>query len=102
VDVLLTHAPPRGIGDGDDAAHRGFDALLGLTRALRPTALLHGHVHPYGMHPGLRLLHGATVANVTGWHLLDIRPGTGLAELLPAPARAVGRGRANGGQRDAR
>jgi hypothetical protein len=102
VDVLLTHAPPRGIGDGDDAAHRGFDALHGLTRALRPTALLHGHVHPYGMHPGLRLLHGATVANVTGWHLLDIRPGTGLAELLPAPTRAVGRGRAGGGQRDAR
>jgi hypothetical protein len=21
---------------------------------------------------------------VTGWHLLDIRPGTGLTELLPA------------------
>jgi hypothetical protein len=101
VDVLLTHAPPRGVGDGDDAAHRGFDTLHGLTRALRPAALLHGHVHPYGMRPGLRLLHGATVCNVTGWHLLDIRPGSGLAELLPAPARAVGHRRAGGGQRDA-
>ena len=30
------------------------------------------------------LLHGAAVVNVTGWHLLDIRPGTGLTELLPA------------------
>jgi hypothetical protein len=102
VDVLLTHAPPRGIGDGDDPAHRGFGALHGLTRALRPAALLHGHVHPYGMRPGLRLLHGAAVCNVTGWHLLDIRPGDGLAELLPAPARAVGQGPADGGQRDAR
>jgi hypothetical protein len=54
------------------------------------------------MRPGLRLLHGATVCNVTGWHLLDIRPGNGLAELLPAPAWAGGHGRAGGGQRDAR
>ena len=36
VDVLLTHAPPRGVGDGDDPAHRGFSALHGLVRALRP------------------------------------------------------------------
>src|SRR5437588_601306 len=69
VDVLLTHAPPRGIGDGDDAAHRGFGALHGLTRALRPTALLHGHVHPYGMRTETGFLHGTAVVNVTGWHL---------------------------------
>jgi Calcineurin-like phosphoesterase len=94
VDVLLTHAPPRGIGDGDDAAHRGFGALHGLARALRPTALLHGHVHPYGMRTGTGLLHGAAVFNVTGWHLLEIRPGAGMTELLPA--------RSGGGRRDAR
>jgi Calcineurin-like phosphoesterase len=90
VDVLLTHAPPLGVGDGDDAPHRGFGALHGVTRALRPAALLHGHVHPYGMRTEIRLLHGAAVLNVTGWHLLDITPGAGLAELLPV--RAGGRG----------
>jgi len=94
VDVLLTHAPPLGVGDGDDAPHRGFRALHGLTRALRPTALLHGHVHPYGRHTETGLLHGAAVLNVTGWHLLDIRPGTGVTELLP--------GRLGGGYRNAR
>jgi len=94
VDVLLTHAPPRGIGDGDDPAHRGFGALHGLVRALRPTALLHGHVHPYGRRTGTGLLHGAAVLNVTGWHLLDIRPGAGVTELLP--------GRLGGGYGDAR
>jgi hypothetical protein len=26
IDVLLTHAPPRGVGDGDDLPHRGFRA----------------------------------------------------------------------------
>src|ERR1700727_2220499 len=29
VDLLLTHAPPRGVGDGDDPAHRGFGCYLG-------------------------------------------------------------------------
>ena len=36
VDVLLTHAPPRGVGDGDDPPHRGFNALPGLVAALQP------------------------------------------------------------------
>jgi hypothetical protein len=83
VDVLLTHAPPRGVGDGDDPPHRGFAALHGLTGALAPTALLHGHVHPYGKPVRPVLLHGATVYNVTGWHLLDIRPGHGMTMPLP-------------------
>ena len=91
VDVLLTHAPPRGVGDGEDPPHRGFTALSGLVAAVRPAALLHGHVHPYGapVRPG-RL--GCTmVCNVTGWHVLEIGPGTGRAELLPAvQARARG------------
>src|SRR5580658_5823696 len=52
VDVLLTHAPPRGVGDGDDPPHRGFTALHGLTAALRPAALLHGHVRPVAGRPG--------------------------------------------------
>jgi calcineurin-like phosphoesterase family protein len=89
VDVLLTHAPPRGVGDGNDPPHRGFSALHGLTAALRPTALLHGHVHPYGAARmgGAAVCSGAlgrtTVCNVTGWHLFEIEPGGGLAELLP-------------------
>jgi hypothetical protein len=83
VDVLLTHAPPLGVGDGDDPPHRGFKALPGLVAALQPTALLHGHVHPYGalVRPGR--LGRTAVCNVTGWHLIGIEPGAGLTELLP-------------------
>jgi calcineurin-like phosphoesterase family protein len=84
VDVLLTHAPPRGVGDGDDAPHRGFTALHGLAAALRPAALLHGHVHPYGAPVRQSALGHTVVCNVTGWHLIEIRPGGGLTELLPA------------------
>jgi calcineurin-like phosphoesterase family protein len=90
VDVLLTHAPPRGVGDGEDPPHQGFTALHGLVAAVRPAALLHGHVHPYGapFRPGR--LGRTVVGNVTGWHLLEIGPGTGRAEFRPAP-RAQGR-----------
>ena len=83
VDVLLTHAPPRGVGDGDDPPHRGFTALSGLVAALRPVALLHGHVHPFGAPATPSRLGRTAVRNVTGWHLLEIEPGAGLAELLP-------------------
>jgi predicted phosphodiesterase len=88
VDVLLTHAPPRGVGDGDDRPHRGFSALPGLARALGPAVLLHGHVHPYGAHVPPVLLHATTVCNVTGWHLLDIGPGHGVTVPLADRGRS--------------
>jgi hypothetical protein len=83
VDVVLTHAPPRGAGDADDPPHRGFRGLPGLVAALRPAALLHGHVHPCGARVRTSRLGTSVVYNVTGWHLLEIEPGAGLAELLP-------------------
>jgi Calcineurin-like phosphoesterase len=102
VDVLLTHAPPRGVGDGDDPPHRGFTALHGLVDALRPTAMLHGHVHPAyscGDHVAVRRLRSTVICNVTGWRLFDIRPGYGLTEVLPgagAPGSGGSVGRAPG------
>ena len=38
VDVLLTHAPPEGVGDGADPPHQGFRALHRLTDRLQPAA----------------------------------------------------------------
>jgi hypothetical protein len=86
VDVLITHAPPRGTGDGDDPAHRGFTALHGLVGALRPAALLHGHVHPYGARVRPGRLGGTVVYNVTGWHLLEINAAR--AERAGSPGEA--------------
>jgi hypothetical protein len=72
VDVVLTHAPPRHLGDGDDPAHQGFDALIGLVAQLDPQLLLHGHVHPYGgPHPDHHI--GRTIVrNIVGRHVLTI------------------------------
>ena len=45
VDIVVTHAPPRGVGDGEDRAHQGFECFLELMDTYRPRYLLHGHVH---------------------------------------------------------
>lgn len=45
VDIVVTHAPPEGLGDGDDPAHRGFAALRELLERNSPGYLVHGHVH---------------------------------------------------------
>lgn len=45
VDIVVTHAPVKGYGDGPDYAHRGFAAFLPLLEKYRPQYLVHGHVH---------------------------------------------------------
>jgi hypothetical protein len=74
VDVLLTHAPPLGVGDEDDLAHRGFEALLRLVERLSPRLLIHGHIHPYGQAKPDRQLGTTTVVNVVPFRLLEVEP----------------------------
>jgi Icc-related predicted phosphoesterase len=74
VDVLLTHAPPLGLGDEPDPAHVGISALHGVIESLQPTWHLHGHNHPYGMHKPDRLLGRTTIRNVIPWQVIEIEP----------------------------
>ncbi len=74
VDVLLTHAPPLGLGDEPDRCHVGISALHGVLEKLRPAWHLHGHIHPYGMHKPDREVGPTTIRNVIPWHVLDIEP----------------------------
>lgn len=45
VDIIVTHTPPLGYGDGADYAHRGFSCFLELIDRYQPKYLIHGHVH---------------------------------------------------------
>src|SRR5258706_5033924 len=74
VDVLLTHAPPRGIGDADDLPHRGFCCYHNLVAELAPAALLHGHVHPGGTRPQAGRAGRAGRLNRLGWGVLWLQP----------------------------
>jgi Calcineurin-like phosphoesterase len=77
LDVLLTHAPPRGVGDGNDPVHQGFPALNVLAGRLPPAVLLHGHVDPDPVGGRDHRLGRTLVRNVTGWQLFDLDPATG-------------------------
>jgi Icc-related predicted phosphoesterase len=47
LDILVTHAAPYGIHDGQDRCHRGFRTFLWLMEKFRPQILVHGHMHVY-------------------------------------------------------
>lgn len=61
VDIVVTHAPPEGLGDDEDIAHWGFTALRSFIEKYHPTYLIHGHVHMSYGHGKARVLeHGDT------------------------------------------
>lgn len=81
IDIVVTHAPPYGIGDADDPAHRGFEALAELLELYKPKYLLHGHVHlrygggPTGKPVRERICGETTVINVSERYTLEIPDG---------------------------
>lgn len=74
VDILVTHTPPEGLGDGDDPAHFGFAALREFLDKYHPAYLLHGHVHAsYGMNmERVREYEGTTLINAYERYVLEI------------------------------
>lgn len=72
LDILLTHAPPRGIHDARDLAHTGFDAFLTLMDRFRPRYLLHGHSHIYRNDVPTATRYGQTqVLNVYPYRVIE-------------------------------
>ncbi len=65
VDIVVTHAPPEGLGDSDDPAHWGFAALRDLLDEYHPKYLVHGHVHMNynARQPRVREYGGTTLVN---------------------------------------
>ena len=74
VDIVVTHAPAKGLGDSDDPAHWGFEALRELLDKYQPKVMLHGHVHlRYGQDPTRERLYGnTTVINATERYVLEM------------------------------
>lgn len=72
VDVLLTHSPPRGLGDREDPPHRGFACLNDTIERLRPTVLVHGHIHPHGEQVPDRSSGSTRLINTVGYKILEI------------------------------
>lgn len=44
-DILVTHAPAKGVHDGEDLCHKGFQTFNRLIQKYHPKYFVHGHVH---------------------------------------------------------
>jgi Icc-related predicted phosphoesterase len=72
VDVLLTHASPRGIHDKEDRCHQGFKAFLWFMRVFKPRYLIHGHIHLYDLSEVRMTWYQKTlVINAFNHHVID-------------------------------
>ena len=93
--VVLSHAPPRGIGDrAADPYHVGYAGYRWLLDRTRPVVWLHGHVPPASV-DGWRVDHdGIPVVNVTGSVLVEIVP----PATSPGPSADRSADAQNGGQ----
>ena len=77
VDLVVTHSPAQGYGDGEDYAHRGFECLLSLLDRYKPMYMVHGHVHmSYGADlPRVHQRGETTIINAYERYILDIPDG---------------------------
>jgi Icc-related predicted phosphoesterase len=94
IDVLITHGPPRAIGDRSLSGSIGCDDLRAAVHALHPILHLFGHVHGDG---GFWREGGVCFANVTTWSgrrpatVLDVDLSTKVVtEVVVPPADQAG------------
>jgi Icc-related predicted phosphoesterase len=73
VDLLVTHAPPKGIHDASDLAHQGFAAFRHFVRAFRPSMMLHGHSHAIrNLDETRSQLYSCEIVNVFPYQVVDL------------------------------
>jgi Icc-related predicted phosphoesterase len=73
VDLVVTHAPPRGVHDLDDMCHRGFAAFRTLMEELKPKVLVHGHNHQiYKKEDRETTVDGVRVINAYEYYCFDV------------------------------
>ncbi|MDZ7800650.1 MAG: hypothetical protein U5K81_07655 [Trueperaceae bacterium] len=74
LDLLLTHAPPKGPHEGTDRPHRGIGAFNRLHRWWRPRVHVHGHVHLSGANAPREYVtdEGVRVINAFGFAVFEL------------------------------
>jgi hypothetical protein len=80
--LVVSHAPPRGVGDAAaDPYHVGYAGYRWLLERHEPPLWLHGHTNPASVSDWRDALGTSLVANVTGSALVELLP--------PADVRAA-------------
>lgn len=74
VDLVLTHAPPKGAHEGPDYPHRGLQAFNRFIELWQPKLFVHGHVHLNGANAPREYVteNGTRVVNAFGFTLIEL------------------------------
>jgi uncharacterized protein len=71
-DILVSHAPAFGLGDGKDLCHRGFKSFIYLLDKYSPKYFFYGHKHLISnLEPRIRQYKKTTVINAYGYYILE-------------------------------
>lgn len=71
-DILVTHAAAKGVGDGPDLCHNGFQCFTDLLDKHKPRLHIHGHNHlEYGRVQRVLKYGETAVVNACGYYILD-------------------------------
>lgn len=71
-DILVSHAPALGLGDGKDVAHRGYQAFNQLLDKYAPKYFIHGHQHlNYNTQSRILQYKETTIINAFGYYILE-------------------------------
>jgi uncharacterized protein len=72
LDILVTHAPPRGIHDKTDRCHQGFSGFRWFISRFKPRYHLHGHIHLYDLNQErITRVESTAVINVYDHYILE-------------------------------
>jgi len=72
-DVLVTHAPAKGIGDGKDHCHEGFEAFIDILNKYSPKYFFHGHQHlDYGKGERKMIYNTTIIINAFKYHIIEV------------------------------
>ena len=72
-DILLTHSPAFGLGDGEDHAHIGFKSFIKLLDDHKPKYMIHGHQHlNYKQQERIIQYNETTIINGFQYYILDL------------------------------
>jgi len=74
IDIVITHAPPRHIHDGNDLCHMGFDCYRKLIDTYRPDYFIHGHIHSFfeTQDERITIVDNTKVMNTYGYSIIEI------------------------------
>ncbi len=74
VDIVISHAPPRYVGDREDRCHKGFTCYRRLINKYRPRWFIHGHIHARFSNVSERIIqfNSTKVLNTCGYVLFEL------------------------------